>query len=236
MTDDGAAALDEFGLERIRDALPEGLGVVDDVDALLAEDVDQVLRGSRALDVVRRSDADVVDPLGVRSQLIGAVLGLGETRVRVRRAALEEPSLVRDRDLRLGHARVERSHDGQEVLVGHDRRHVARTRLGVVRAVDGIIEDRGVRDLDRVAASLALGILERELDAVDHRLRGRQLAALERELDGHLVGAASAARVACCEHDSRSCRERTKPNNPHETNSSSDPGRSPQCRPWVAVP
>src|SRR4029079_5828754 len=78
--DDGAAAGLEVGLEGIGDALPEGLGVVDDVDAGLLEDVIDVLGGRRALDVVRRDHADVVVRLGPQ---LSRGRALGQVRVGV---------------------------------------------------------------------------------------------------------------------------------------------------------
>ena len=55
-----------------------------------------------------------------------------------------------------------------------ERCHVLGAGLRVVDAVLGVVEDHRVRDLDLVAAGRAAGFLDRELDAVDHRLRCRR--------------------------------------------------------------
>ena len=76
-----------------------------------------------------------------------------------------------------------------DVRVGDDLGHVVGAGLRIVRAVERVVVDRRVRDLDLVAAGGAAGVLHGEPDAVDDRLRGRLLAALLRELDGELHGA-----------------------------------------------
>jgi hypothetical protein len=46
------AASAELLVERVGDTLTEGLGVVDDVDGVLLQDLVDVLRGGRTLDII----------------------------------------------------------------------------------------------------------------------------------------------------------------------------------------
>ncbi len=185
MLDDLAAGTRERLLERVGDALPEGLGVVDDVDGLLAEGAVDVQRRGRALDVVGGDDADVVVRLG--PDRLGRI-ALGQVRVRVGRRALGQARRVGDRDLGLGDARVERADHRHVGLVRDDLGHVVGAGLRIVRAGagKGVIEDRRVGDRDRVPARGATGLLERKADALDDRIGRSLLTALERELDGDL--------------------------------------------------
>ena len=108
---------------------------------------------------------------------------LGQAFVGVGRAALEQASLVADRDLDLGDARVERADDRDDLVEADDVAHVLGAGLRVVDPVHGVVEDDFLGDLDLVAAGRAARFLDRELDAVDDRLGRRELAALLRELD-----------------------------------------------------
>ena len=188
--DDGPAVGLQVRLEGVGDALPERLGVIDDVHLLGVQVFEDVLGRGRTLVVVRRHDADVVDPVWERlANVERAELWLGQTLVGVGRAALQEARLVRDRDLGQRDARVERADDRDDVGVADDRGHVVGAGLRIVRSVDRVVEDRRVGDLDGVSAGPAARFLDRELDAVDDRLRSRELAALERELDRDLDSA-----------------------------------------------
>ena len=147
---DLAAELLELGLERVRDALAERGDVVDDEQVLEPQRVVGVDRHRRALDVVRRRDADVGDPVGVvLAEVEGAELRLRQALVRVRRAALEQARVVADRDLDLRDGRVVRPHDADDRSVVHERLHVLSALLLVVLAVDGMVERE---QLDLVAA------------------------------------------------------------------------------------
>ena len=188
MLDDGAAFLRELGCEGIRDALAEGLRVIDDVDGLLAEDLEDVLGAGRTLDVVRGHDADVVVRLG--PELLGGI-ALGQVRVRVGRRALEQAAVVRDRDLGLGNARVERADQGDDAGVVDRRLHVLGARLGIVGAVQRVVEDRVDRQRVAIEATGRVGFLDRQLDAVDDRIRRRLVAPLERKIDRDLQGLAA---------------------------------------------
>ena len=154
-----------------------------------------VLRGGRTLDIVSRDDADVVVRL--------ACAGPWRARPLVRSGfvfagrALEQARLVRDRDLGRGDARVERADDRDRRLVGDDLAHVVRAGLRVVRAVERVVVDRRLRDVDLVAAGGAAGLLHGQLDAVDDRVRRRLLAALLGKLDGDRRGALGAVTGRC---------------------------------------
>src|SRR5215212_8201834 len=114
----GAVALDDLAagaLELLRERIAytdaEGLGVVEDVDVLLAEVGEQEVGARRTLDRVRRGDADVVDLVGIVRTVLRRLRRVRQARVRVRGAALQQATGVADRDLRLGNVRVERPDD-----------------------------------------------------------------------------------------------------------------------------
>src|SRR5215213_4599756 len=186
------------GLRVLRDALAVHLGVVEDVDALDAL-VLHVLRLRGALDRVDRDDAPVVALAGrvvlVRLAGLGACAALGQAERRVRRADLQDPGLVVDRDRDRRGAGVELAEIGDRVVVLGDLARVGRRLAGLplARGRRRIVE-RHV--LDRPVAALVALLLERELLAVDHVLGLRTRRALQRQgrVDGQRLVAAALGR------------------------------------------
>src|SRR5215218_1208797 len=162
------------GLRVLRDALAVDLGVVEDVHAGHAL-VLHPLRLRLALDDVDRHDAAVVGLAG-----LGAGSGLGQAERRVRRADLQDPGLVRDRDRDRRGARVELADVGDRAVVLRDLARVGRRLPGLPLAggCRGVVE-RLVLDVE-VAALVAL-LLQGELDSIDDVLGLRAGCALQRK-------------------------------------------------------
>src|SRR5205823_5603182 len=96
----------------------------------------------------------------------------------VGRADHGQVGIGRDRNLGLGDARVERTHEPEQLGVTHHRLHVLGALLGVVAAVDGVVvADR----LEREAFDRATGALDRVLDALQDGLALRPFGAGERQ-------------------------------------------------------
>ena len=80
--------------------LAAGVAVIDDQRPPGAQVAEDERGEGGCLDVVGRGRPDVVDPIGVgRAQVERPVARLRQPGVRVRGAALEETSLIRDGDL-----------------------------------------------------------------------------------------------------------------------------------------
>lgn len=159
-TGDSAAELGELGLEGGGQTGAVGLLVVDDEDLLLLGVVEQVLRGERTLDGVRRRGAEV---RLVRASLLAAVplRTLGQGRVGVRGRDLGQLRVVEDLLHGLGHRGVQRADDTEDVLVGDELGGVLLSggRLGLV--VEGFHLEG-----DAVDVLLGVGLLGREVDRV----------------------------------------------------------------------
>src|SRR4029077_19333469 len=92
---------------------------------------------------------------------------------------------------------------------------------------------------DGPAADRIAGVLHGELDAVDDRLRGGELAALLRKLDAEVdraLAAGARARVACAEHQGTDGRERRDLAEFHSVSSSNARRSGGPDRPRSACP
>src|SRR5215217_3236969 len=180
-------------LRVLRDALAVHLGVVEDVHAGHAL-VLHPLRLRLALDDVDRHDATVV-ALAARVVLVGlarlsARAGLRQAERGVRRADVQDPGLIGDRDRDRRGARVELADVGDRAVVLGDLARVGRRLPGLPLAGGGGgVVERLV--LDRRVAALVALLLQGELDAVDHVLGLRARSTLQRQ--GRVDGQAAAA-------------------------------------------
>src|SRR5439155_6744577 len=145
----------------------------------------RLVGAGRALDAVRGGEANVVYLVRVVRPVLQRVRGVGQPRVRVRRAALEQARGVADRDLHLGDARVERPDHADDRCVGNERVQVRGALLRVVRPVDGVVLDVDVQRVSRDRI-LRVGLLDGELDAVRGGLTVGRLGAAHRELGADL--------------------------------------------------
>ena len=208
-------------LERVLDVLGEAgavdLLVVGDGDVLAAV-LGHDRRQGRALDRVLRDDAQVV-ALTRRVVLLGLarlgarlVRGQADRGVRGRDLRDRRLSLVEDRHRDRRGARVELADVGDGAVVLRDATRVGRggLRRPVADLSRGVVE-RLVLHGD--VAGLVARLLERELDAVDHRRGLKALSALEREARVDVDGAAFAAAAPL----PRCRRRRPSPRRRHRT-------------------
>ncbi len=155
-------------------------------------------RQRRALDGVLGNDPGVVAlpgrvvDVGLAGLGVGPGLVGGEADRRVPRREHRQAGLVEDRDRDRRGARVEGAEVGDRGVVL--RRPPGVRGLGLRRPLPGLggrVVER--LEVDRHAAGLVVGLLERELDAVLDRQPGRPRGALQGQarVDRHLAGAAT---------------------------------------------
>jgi hypothetical protein len=129
----------ELLLEHVGEALTVRLVIVDD-ERLLQPELAREAGAGRTLLIVGRAHAEERVRGGMRRAQLRSFVALRQAGIRGRGTDLHEPRVVRDRNLRLRDARVERTDHRENRIVGNELLHVLRALRGIVRALHSVVE------------------------------------------------------------------------------------------------
>ena len=175
-SDDLAAVRFQYFWKLSATPFPKVSVLIDDVDVLLAKDVEDVLRSRRALVVVRGDDAHVVDLRGVRlADVEGAELRLGQVSLVLAGLHWSRPASLLIGIWTLATLELSGPMTADDLRRGR-RCCPCSGRRSAGRGPPLMASSKGrlAGDLDLVAAGRAARFLDRELDAVDDRLGRRR--------------------------------------------------------------